>query len=462
MMTEQPITIQEKLQWLKENDKNPLKEKCKDQLKLRECLKSVLGKDFCAPALKIYKSSAYIEWDKLPKSFVIKCNLNDKSIFVKDKDSANRGKINKEVDSWLIDEQHKIVIEKYVVDKKELLKFGLWYFSGELKFYEVKEGDNGRYCNFYDTQNRFLKKFLVKGYVNDEMIQFQRPPHFGLMKEYGKKLSKPFKFVIINFYEGNGELFVDNFCFEPYGGDFSFERPDINRYVGDFLNLDLELKKKVIYTCITGEYETPYVQECEKQPNFDYICFTDSNIQSDFWEIRPLPRGLEGLSNVKKQRWIKINAHKILPEYEFSIWVDGNVKMGGNMNQFLSENITNKPYKFYVGTHPQRDDVYEEGKACIELKKDTPENIHRQLDIYKKEGLPSHYGMAQTCMLFRWHNNEECITLMEAWWDEMEKYGHRDQLSFPYALWKTGIKIGFLDKKIFKSEYFRRIPHNKK
>ena len=45
---------------------------------------------------------------------------------------------------------------------------------------------------------------------------------------------------------------------------------------------------------------------------------------------------------------------------------------------------------------------------------------------------------------------------MEDWWSEIEKYSHRDQLSFNYALWKNknSIKIFYLDKNIYDSKFF--------
>jgi len=222
------------------------------------------------------------------------------------------------------------------------------------------------------------------------------------------------------------------------------------------------MNKNVFYTCITGKYEIPFENKCQKLPDFDYICFADTDIKSNFWEIRPMPKTPEGLSDVKKQRWVKINAHKVLPEYEFSVWVDGNIFMGGDMSAFLKNTVFNFPYSFFVGKHPERNCVYEEAKACINLKKDIKENINPQMEAYKKEGLPAHFALAQTCMLFRYHNREDCIKLMETWWAEMEKYGYRDQLSFPYAVWKNpDVKIGWMDKRIFCSAFFRRIPHNK-
>ena len=35
---------------------------------------------------------------------------------------------------------------------------------------------------------------------------------------------------------------------------------------------------------------------------------------------------------------------------------------------------------------------------------------------------------------------------MEEWWNMVLYYSHRDQLSFNYVLWKTGIKIKYFSK----------------
>ena len=100
---------------------------------------------------------------------------------------------------------------------------------------------------------------------------------------------------------------------------------------------------------------------------------------------------------------------------------------------------------------------------CVKLKKDTKENVDRQLNAYRKEGFPEHYGLPQTCILLRYHNEESCIKLMETWWEQLEKYSHRDQLSFNYALWKNqNTKIEYVDKSIFNCKYFKwGIKHKK-
>ncbi|MBP5784376.1 MAG: DUF616 domain-containing protein [Methanobrevibacter sp.] len=58
----------------------------------------------------------------------------------------------------------------------------------------------------------------------------------------------------------------------------------------------------------------------------DYICFNDKfKDQNGAWKIVPIPDDLKYLSNVKKQRVLKICPHRYLNEYDVSIWVDGNI-----------------------------------------------------------------------------------------------------------------------------------------
>ena len=215
--------------------------------------------------------------------------------------------------------------------------------------------------------------------------------------------------------------------------------------------------KVVIYTAITGNYDDlmiqPYVRD-----DFDYVCFTDNPaLESGLYDIRPIPEELNSLSTVKKQRCIKINPHLYLPEYDISVWLDGNTELRSNPLDFVDDNV------IYIPEHPQRDCIYDEAKECIRQKKDIIEHINPQLNEYKKEGFPEHYGLVQSNIIIRKHNDKTCIKLMEDWWKEVKEKSHRDQLSFNYALWKNrDIKIKLLDKKIYDSPYFKWNSGHKK
>lgn len=212
---------------------------------------------------------------------------------------------------------------------------------------------------------------------------------------------------------------------------------------------------KVVYTCITGSYDR-LIEPKKVTLGFDYVCFTDNmDLTSTTWDIRPLPEETNGLSQVKKQRYVKINAHKVLPEYKLSIWVDGNVDITGDLNKFVNS-VEVSGTSVYVPQHPQRNCTYEEADAVIKMRKDKAENVKPQMDRYKDEGFPSNYGLLQSNIMLRMHNEEDCIRLMETWSDELMNNSHRDQLSFNYAAWKNeDVSIVYLDKYIYKSEWFK-------
>ena len=224
-----------------------------------------------------------------------------------------------------------------------------------------------------------------------------------------------------------------------------------------------ETNKKVVYTCITGEYDdldTPSFINGD----FDYICFTNtSGMTSNVWDIRPMPAETEGLSQVKMQRYVKINAHKILSKYDVSIWVDGSVAIKGDLDKLLDKYVTNSDKAIFVPTHPKRDCIYDEAKAVIATRKDKAEIVNPIMDRYKAEGFPAHYGLLQSNILIRKHNDENCIKLMDAWYSELKENSHRDQLSFNYVCWKNpDINVVYMDKMIYDSEWFKWGTHKPK
>ena len=218
-------------------------------------------------------------------------------------------------------------------------------------------------------------------------------------------------------------------------------------------------KNKVVYTCISGPYdmlrEPGYIDD-----DYDYICFTDQNFNSEFWNIRPLPKEVEGLSQVKKQRYVKLMAHKILPEYDFSVWVDANVDINSSIDKYIHENCDFENKSLFVGKHPIRDCIYSEEKVVIKIKKDKGEITAPQISRYKEEGFPEHFGLPQTCILMRKHNDSECVKLDELWWEELKGGSHRDQLSFSYVMWKLKTNcVQYLSPTIFNCVTFKWGKH---
>lgn len=223
-----------------------------------------------------------------------------------------------------------------------------------------------------------------------------------------------------------------------------------------------EYGKIVVYTCITGGYDE--LRKPVKTEGVDFICFTDDmNMASNGWTLRPMPDGLDGLTTAKKQRMVKILPHKYLPEYDISIYVDGSFDVKANVKEFLND-IIYTGYSIFIPTHPSRDCIYKECEVVKKIKKDTTDLPDKQMKKYREEGFPERFGLTQNNVIVRWHNNEDCIEVMEVWADQIRNFSHRDQLSFFYALWKTKATcFKALDKKTCDSKYFHwNTRHGKK
>ena len=223
--------------------------------------------------------------------------------------------------------------------------------------------------------------------------------------------------------------------------------------------------KIVVYTCITGGYDN-ILEPTYVTPGVDYICFTDDNtLKSKTWKFRPIPEELLTYSKVKQQRAIKILAHRYLSDYDLSIWVDGAVIVKGNITDYLKTLDTVK-YSVFVPEHPARKCIYAEKDACVKIKKIKGDEIaiaDKQMKRYKDEGFPANYGLVQTNIMVRLHNDQYSKELMEKWWSELKDYSHRDQLSFNYALWKcTPKKFKYLIKTTCNSKFFNWIKSHKK
>lgn len=226
-----------------------------------------------------------------------------------------------------------------------------------------------------------------------------------------------------------------------------------------FLN-SIKKMKKVVYSVLLGNYDQIHVFNLQK--GFDFILFTDiSNINYNKtnWTIYPLPKELMilNLSRVKKQRFIKMHPHLYFKNYSLSIYIDASFQIKDDLNEFLFR-ILSDNYKIYTFEHPLRNKILNETFAVVELGKEH-ENMSKFIrERYKNENFPDNDGLIESCLIIRKHNEKEVIEYMKKWYNEIEKYSHRDQLSFNYISWKTGIKYKYISK-IMAFDYFNQYPH---
>lgn len=194
------------------------------------------------------------------------------------------------------------------------------------------------------------------------------------------------------------------------------------------------MKKYVVYTVNFGKYD--FLQKCpENSEEIDYICFTDDrNLYSKNWQIRYID--VDSEKNDINRRY-KFFPNLYLPQYEYSIYVDGNIAIKKDLiNLFIKyKNLSN----IAVLDHKYRKCLYEEAYVCIAAGKGVKEKIQETIFRYKSRGYPDQNGLYEMGVIFRKTMSPEIIALMTTWWEEFSIGAGRDQISFPYACWKNNV-----------------------
>ncbi len=225
-----------------------------------------------------------------------------------------------------------------------------------------------------------------------------------------------------------------------YKNEFKAPQCIIDKYNFDKQN---RKSKKVIYTCITNNYDDLYELSAYYYTDtcWDYICYTDNEEyirqgRIGIWEIRPLY--YTDLDNSRNNRWHKTHPHILFPDYEESVYIDANINIL-TPKFFNLVNSTNDDILLPI--HSSRVCLYKELDWAEEMGFDRKEKIQEQYSIIKKSGFPENYGMFENNIIYRKHHKQEIIDMMEEWWSFIKDYCQRDQTSLAYLFWKNNRKI---------------------
>ena len=175
--------------------------------------------------------------------------------------------------------------------------------------------------------------------------------------------------------------------------------------------------------------------------DWDYVCFTDDpkllkKRCVGIWDIKPAIE--TSFDSKRNSGWHKTHPEICCAGYEYSVWIDGNVNV---LTHYLYKQICNrKDKKIITPIHNLRNCIYDECDAvCVAGYEqcDIANRVKKFLSDYK---MPRHYGLNETNIMFREHNDSNVLSIDHMWWKMIKNYSKRDQLSFSYVLWKHGIK----------------------
>lgn len=197
------------------------------------------------------------------------------------------------------------------------------------------------------------------------------------------------------------------------------------------------MKKYVIYSAMVGGYDDilqPIVDE-----RFDYVLFSDCipEGKNGVWQIRPID--YTNPDKIKTCRYIKTHPESLLPEYEASLWLDANISIVGEAIYDRFIELVEKDVLIASVKHLAYDCVYDEMFSVLDFRYESEDVVVRWGHELRKRNFPRHNGMFETGLLFRRHSSMIVKELDERWWEYIENYSKRDQLSFTVALSEVNV-----------------------
>ena len=248
-----PTTFNEKIQWIKLNDKNSLMPKCVDKYTVREYVESKGCKNILNELLWEGFNPEDIPFDKLPNKFVIKVTHGSTfNIICTDKSKLDREDTIKKLKKWLKEkflpcygewfygvERPRIIVEKFIESKDGLKDYKVFCFNGEPKYiavYSDRQANNGKPCQeIYD-----LKWNLTNNHTNNYKLPDRltnKPSNLDEIIKYSKILSKDFRHARVDFFNPNDNLIFGEITFTSSAGFGKFSSKEFEKEMGSYLEL---------------------------------------------------------------------------------------------------------------------------------------------------------------------------------------------------------------------------------
>lgn len=254
-----PKTFNEKLQWLKLHNKKDIYTTMVDKYLVKQYVSTIIGEEYIIPTYGVWNTAKEIDFDSLPKKFVLKWNHDSGSVFLcKDKERINRDAIVKKMDcyqshngydyarEWPYKNVKPCIIAEQFLEAGEdgLIDYKFYCFNGEPKFLYVSKGlDNHETASI----SFMTMDWQFAPYGRNDFKPFselpEKPLNFDKMVEFAKKLSSGFDFLRVDMYSINNKIYFSELTFYPCAGYMPFSNPEHDLEVGNMLVLTTQKTK---------------------------------------------------------------------------------------------------------------------------------------------------------------------------------------------------------------------------
>jgi len=229
-----PKTYNEKLQWMKLYDRNPIYTKLVDKQAVKKLVKDVPGLNVI-PTLAVWNNPDDIDLSNMPEQFVLKCTHDSGSVLIfKKKDAYSLDYVKEHFRKAIKRDQYlagrewayknvrpRIIAEPFMIDSSGsgLRDYKFFCFDGVAKALFIatdrgKEGTDVKF-DFFDMNFKHLP--FRHGHPNAEILP-DKPENFDEMKRIAAQLSKGLRHVRVDLYNINGDIYFGEMTFYHHCG----------------------------------------------------------------------------------------------------------------------------------------------------------------------------------------------------------------------------------------------------
>lgn len=212
---QQPQTFQEKLQWMKLYDDNPLIPVCLDKYRARTYVESLGLAKLLNTCYDVYPHPAWIDFDLLPNAFsLVATNGKNRRIHCESKRSFSMEEAQRQLRRWMRQDyaltsgvkaysfiKPRILAEKFRLEEagRSPKEYGFLCFHGRVDYcvHITAQGDKRRFHLYLPDMTPAPFSF---GEEPEEQQEAKAPLHLEEMKRAAEKISGNLPYARVNFY----------------------------------------------------------------------------------------------------------------------------------------------------------------------------------------------------------------------------------------------------------------------
>ncbi|MCX7883741.1 MAG: glycosyl transferase [Caloramator sp.] len=245
-----PKTFNEKLQWLKLYDRNPLYTKLVDKYEVRKYIAETIGEEYLVPLIGVWDKFEEIHFNKLPNQFVLKCTHDSGGVVIcKDKNNFDIEKARKKINKALKRNYYyygrewpyknvkpRIICEEFISDKETTPDdYKVLCFNGKAKLIEVHIDRFGNHKqDFYDI--KWNKTKISQGNINSNYF-YEKPKLLEKMLELSEILANNMYHIRIDWFMINDKLYFGEITFFDGSGFDPFDNIEDDYLLGSWIDL---------------------------------------------------------------------------------------------------------------------------------------------------------------------------------------------------------------------------------